>query len=82
MLALVLIITSALKPFKAKQNHCKGSFPDSSATEKNDFFNAYYVGGKKASDSNPGTKKAPFATISKAAEYLKEGDTCIIRAGI
>jgi hypothetical protein len=43
---------------------------------------AYYVGGKKASDSNPGTKKAPFATISKAAELLKAGDTCYIHSGI
>jgi len=45
-------------------------------------YSVYYVGGKNASDKNPGTKKAPFATISKAATILKEGDTCFIRAGI
>ena len=49
---------------------------------KNKTFSVYYVGGKNASDRNPGTKKAPFATISKAASILKEGDTCFIRAGI
>jgi hypothetical protein len=41
----------------------------------------YYVGGENASDTNPGTKEAPFATISAAAALLTSGDICYIRAG-
>lgn len=36
----------------------------------------------QASDSNPGTAKAPFATISKAAELAGPGDTVWVEAGI
>jgi hypothetical protein len=47
-----------------------------------DIPSVYYVGGENASDANPGTKDAPFATISAAAAILTAGDTCYIRAGI
>lgn len=40
----------------------------------------YYV-ATTGSDSNPGTKKAPFKTIQKAATVLKPGDVCIVREG-
>jgi hypothetical protein len=47
-----------------------------------DIPSVYFVGGENASDTNPGTKEAPFATISAAAAILTAGDTCYIRAGI
>jgi hypothetical protein len=69
------IIGYSLEPVVTKKS-------GSTTLSKNKTFSVYYVGGKNASDKNPGTKKAPFATISKAASILKEGDTCFIRAGI
>lgn len=42
----------------------------------------YHVSAKTGSDGNPGTSKAPFATISKAAQTLKPGDTCRVHSGI
>jgi len=41
----------------------------------------YYVGGRGASDSNPGTASQPFATIQKAATLAVTGDTVNIRTG-
>lgn len=41
----------------------------------------YYVGGRGASDKNPGTASRPFATIQKAANIAKAGDVIKIRAG-
>ena len=41
----------------------------------------YYVSVKGA-DSNSGTLGAPFATIQKAADVMKPGDTCHVREGI
>ena len=73
ILAIGSIISYAATPIITVQIHWDSSIGESKA---------WYVGGKKASDSNPGTKKAPFATISKAAKLLKEGDTCYIRSGI
>jgi len=32
-------------------------------------------------DTNPGTHARPFRTIQRAAETMKAGDTCIVRAG-
>ena len=33
------------------------------------------------SDTNPGSKTAPFKTIQKAATLMQAGDRCLIRAG-
>ena len=76
------MIGCSLKPVKTNESVKITSDSGSLALSKYKTFSAYYVGGKNASDGNPGTKKAPFATISKAASILKEGDTCYIRAGI
>lgn len=37
---------------------------------------------KNGSDSNKGTEKAPFLTISKAAQVAQAGDTVLVAAGI
>lgn len=42
----------------------------------------YYVSGSKGDDANDGSFDEPFKTISRAAELLKAGDTCLIREGI
>lgn len=42
----------------------------------------YYVSQKTGNDGNAGTKEAPFATISKAAQKAYSGDTVIIMEGI
>ena len=42
----------------------------------------YYVGGTRASDSNPGTASQPFATIQKAAIAAVAGDVVNIRTGV
>lgn len=42
----------------------------------------FYVGGAGASDDNPGTASAPFATIQKAASAARPGDVVKIRDGI
>ena len=42
----------------------------------------YFVDGNQGNDSNPGTEDCPFATISKAAESITDGDTVIISHGI
>jgi hypothetical protein len=43
----------------------------------------YYVDQNhpQASDSNPGTESAPWATIHKAASTVKAGDTVIVKSG-
>ncbi len=72
-IAAGLIISCAVKSISTVQILRDDSIGESKA---------WYVGGNKASDSNPGTKKAPFATIGKAAKLLRGGDTCYIRSGI
>jgi len=42
----------------------------------------FFVCGPKASDTNPGTAAAPFATIQKAASVAQPGDVVKIRDGI
>ena len=81
IIALGLIVSCIFRPTKAVKNTAVSS-RGSSAGSKSLSSSAYYVGGEHASDRNPGTPKAPFATISKAADILKEGDSCYIRAGI
>jgi len=41
----------------------------------------YYV-APNGSDKNPGTSEQPFATIQKAADTVRPGDTVIVRDGI
>lgn len=53
---------------------CYVSLPDLQAQ-------TYYV-SPSGSDTNPGNFRHPFATVSRAAELLQPGDTCILRAGI
>ena len=43
---------------------------------------AEYFVSPSGKDSNPGTAKAPFATISKAAEIVQAGDIVTIRSGV
>lgn len=81
-LALWLIISCAPKSARTVKNIKTAPDTESTTNTKFQIFTAYYVGGKNASDSNTGTTDAPFATISKAAGLLKEGDTCYIRDGI
>ena len=52
---------------------------DNETREDDDF---YFVDGNEGNDSNPGTESCPFATISKAAESISDGDTVIISHGI
>jgi hypothetical protein len=40
----------------------------------------YYV-APNGNNQNPGTREKPFATIQCAAELMKPGDTCMVRAG-
>ena len=48
-----------------------------------EFKKTYYVSkAPGASDDNPGTKEAPFATISKAAEVLEAGERVVIGGGV
>ena len=42
----------------------------------------YYVDVNKGNDNASGASNAPFATIQKAADIVKPGDTVIIRSGI
>lgn len=42
----------------------------------------FFVGGQNASDSNPGTEEAPFATIQAAADVATPGTEVRIRDGI
>ena len=48
------------------------------------FTRTYYVDGSnpKASDSNPGSKARPFATVNRAAQLLGPGERVIVAAGI
>ncbi len=41
----------------------------------------YYV-SVNGNNSNPGTEKKPYRTIQKAADSMKEGDTCVISGGV
>ena len=48
-----------------------------------DFKKTYYVSkASNASDDNPGTKDAPFATIDKAAKVLMPGEKVLIGGGV
>jgi hypothetical protein len=44
----------------------------------------YYVDGShpRATDSNPGTRDQPFATINRAAQVLQPGERVVIAAGV
>jgi len=42
---------------------------------------AEYHVAPEGDDANPGTKTKPFATIQCAADRMKAGDTCLVRAG-
>jgi parallel beta helix pectate lyase-like protein/pectate lyase-like protein len=48
------------------------------------FTKTYYVDNRnpRASDSNPGTKELPFATINKAAQVLNPGERVVIMTGV
>ena len=47
------------------------------------FTKTYYVSkAPNASDDNPGTKEAPFATINKAAQVLQPGERVEIGGGV
>jgi len=48
------------------------------------FTRTYHVRGDDpaASDGNPGTEDAPFATISRAAEVLEPGERVVIGPGV
>ncbi len=41
----------------------------------------YFV-APNGSDDGPGTLEAPFRTIQKAADVVRPGDTCYVRAGV
>jgi hypothetical protein len=49
-----------------------------------EFTKTYYVDNNNpsASDNNPGTKKAPFLTINKAAQVLEAGERVVIMEGV
>jgi hypothetical protein len=44
-------------------------------------FSMEYHVAKTGSDTNPGTKEAPFLTVSKAALIMKSSDTVTVHAG-
>ena len=44
--------------------------------------NEYYVDVNSGSSFADGSKEKPFATIQKAADIVKPGDTVIIRPGV
>ena len=44
--------------------------------------NQYYVDASRGNDAANGSSNAPFATIQKAADIVKPGDTVIIRPGV
>lgn len=48
------------------------------------YRKSYYVDNRhpKASDSNPGTREAPFLTINKAARVLQPGERVVIMTGV
>ncbi|PYV34753.1 MAG: transcriptional initiation protein Tat [Acidobacteria bacterium] len=48
------------------------------------FAKTYYVDNRnpRSSDSNPGTKDLPFATIGKAARVLQPGERVMIMTGV
>jgi hypothetical protein len=43
---------------------------------------AEYFVSPNGSDTNPGTRQSPFATLEKASSILKPGDTCYLREGV
>ena len=46
------------------------------------FAEEYYVDAARGTDSSSGSAGAPFATVQKAADTVKAGDTVIIRPGV
>ena len=55
---------------------------DDCENETKDEDLPYYVNKDSGSDDNVGSEDCPFATISKAAESITDGDTVIISHGI
>jgi len=49
--------------------------------EARDLPSTYYVASTNASDSNPGSAAAPWATLQHAANVVAAGDTVIVQAG-
>jgi hypothetical protein len=41
----------------------------------------YFVSAQLGSDTNPGTRKTPWATISRGVPALRPGDTLVVRGG-
>src|SRR6185436_8196098 len=48
---------------------------------RNNAFGAIYCVATNGNDANSGSIASPFATLDKAAEKLKPGDTLLIRGG-
>ena len=46
------------------------------------FAEEYYVDAARGNDASSGSAGAPFATVQKAADTVKAGDTVIIRPGV
>ena len=57
------------------------TFPASAATAASAQDERTYYVAVDGSDENDGTKDAPFKTLTKAAQTLQPGDTCVIGGG-
>lgn len=55
--------------------------PEISLASNESLDTIYYV-STQGNDSNPGTQSAPWKTVQKAANCVKQGDTVYIRGGV
>jgi hypothetical protein len=77
-----LVQTNQIEEVPSRLVYFGTEIDDDCDNETKEDDEPYFVDGTQGNDSNPGTEDCPFATISKAAESITDGDTVIISHGI
>ena len=82
LLLAPLVQTNNIEKIPSRLIYFGTEVDDDCDNETREDDEPYFVDGNQGNDSNPGTEDCPFATISKAAESITDGDTVIISHGI
>ena len=78
LLLAPLVQTNQIEEIPSRLVYFGTEVDDGCDNETREGDEPYFVDGNQGNDSNPGTEDCPFATISKAADSITDGDTVII----
>ena len=82
LLLAPLVQTNQIEKIPSRLVYFGTEVDDGCDNETREDDESYFVDGNQGNDSNLGTEACPFATISKAAASITDGDTVIISNGI